>query len=1815
MRLSRDHLQLLERRLDQGGLREDAAGNGRTPPLTPLSDRSRAPLSSAQERVWFDHQLNPEGTGYSLAVTTVFSGGVDPDALVHALCRLPERHQVLRTTYHMGPGGDPYQTVHSELPPQVDRLDLSAAPDPDSELRRLARSASEVPFDLAADSPLRATVATLPAGDIGLILIIQHIAWDGASFRVLSDDLSAYYRHEALGEPLGLEPLAVQYADYAAWQRVTLDAVAGRQLDYWQTRLEHNPERIALPLDRPRREPRPDEAALTLENLPLALSRLVKQRADEHGVSTLMLYQAAVAIVLHHAGAGPVVPLGSPVDLRSREELVDLAGMFVNTVVFTTDLTGDPDLATLLERIGRANLGALDHSEVPFDRVVERLNPSRSPEHTPLFQVMISNAGPPGVALAVPGVSSHVRQPDRLRIPVDVTFGIFEQPDSTLCVNLLYVTELFDEQTARSLLDSVVSVLTQLAQQPSLRVSQVDPFGGADGRSGTELVPLEPLALQRLSRQFGPLREVLPLSPLQEGLLFHLLSAGQDDDVYVSQTVVELEGPIDVPRLRRAARACLEKYPSVRAGFSQVGDRFVQVVPERFEVPLQELDLTGRQSPASAAADLQDFLEAEYHHLFDPAAPPLMRLGLVTLSETEHRLVFTFQHMLLDGWSGGLFLNAFLGFYTDEAAEMARPATQFREYLSWLVHQDVARAEDAWRHLLGGIETPTLVAPRVQDVAADSHRVGELHRMVPSGLSRQLTATAKELRVTPSTLFELAWAAVLMHRTSSDDVCFGNVVAGRPPAIEGIETTVGLLFNTVPERVHARPDEPLRTVADRIQRDKRTPLEHPYVSLSRLLQLSGHQRLFDTLFVYQNHARLAPGDRFGEEGELQVVRSSLRDSTHYPVSMVVDPAGDTNSLRVMYRSDAFSEDEVAALTDRYMTVLETIASAPDTPLSQIDLLTGAERAQVLQEWNDTRRATQALSVGELLTQRAEAAPDLLAVSAGAHTLTFAELHSEASRLARLLHSRGVRPEHRVALLLPRSELMVEALFAVFLAHAAYVPLDREHPPDRMASILEQSAPSVVLTTTELRAVLPDDWACDRRVVELDGPAVTAELAGLPASPFALDEADKPLGLDHLAYVIFTSGSTGRPKGVEVVYRGLTNMYDNHLEKIFDPVVAAQCGRRLRIAHTTSFSFDASWEQLLWLLAGHEVHVVDDDLRRDPDGLLAYFDEHRIDAFDVTPTYGQYLVDHGLLDRPRSGDAGGVVFVSLGGEAVGEALWTSLRSAGVGGYNLYGPTEYTINALGADCADTPTPAVGRPIHNTQAYILSDGLLPVPPGVVGELYLAGIGLARGYTGRLDLTAERFVANPFGSPGERMYRTGDLARWRPDGTIDYLGRSDDQLKIRGNRVEPAEVEDALVQHDAVAQAAVVGRSDGLGGTQLIGYVVPSSGWSVDSVDVAELRDHAGERLPSYMVPSALAVVDRLPLTVNGKLDVGALPDVEPSEAGSGEPPRGAAEEAVAEAFADLLEVSAVGRDDDFFALGGHSLLVVRLVSRLQGQLGEVSVRDVYDGPTPARLAAKVVTGNSVDDAGLAPLLTLKASGDPALFCIHPAGGISWSFYGLVPYLDPQLSVYALQDPALSGAPAPQSLAELVADYCRRIREVHPAGPCHLLGWSFGGQVAQAVAARLAAEGDQIASLVLLDSYLLRDEPSASPPDEEELRAEAVELVEATVGTARLGDQLDGISEAYVRHSRMMFETGAVELYRGDALLISATQGRDETVRHRQAALWRQCLDGSLTVREVALSHEALGRAEGWRQTGELIAAHIRAVGEGSVERGGRR
>ncbi|CRK58227.1 Siderophore biosynthesis non-ribosomal peptide synthetase modules @ Bacillibactin synthetase component F [Alloactinosynnema sp. L-07] len=1039
--------------------------------------------------------------------------------------------------------------------------------------------------------------------------------------------------------------------------------------------------------------------------------------------------------------------------------------------------------------------------------------------------------------------------------------------------------------------------------------------------------------------------DVLPLTPLQEGLLFHARFDESGPDVYTMQFSALLEGPLDVVALRASCAELLARHQSLRACFRQDReDRTVQVVRREVALPWRQVDLAGHTGTEQAER-LAELTRSAQGDRFDLSRPPLLRFLLVRLGPDRHRFIVTNHHIVVDGWSTSVLINELFQLYARGGDGTGLPApTPYREFYSWLARQDKPAAERAWGAALRDLAGPTLLAPADptrQPLVAD-----EISIELPEDLCARLRGFALSRGLTLNTVFQGALGLVLGGVTGRDDAVFGATVSGRPAELPGMESMVGLFINTVPVRVRPGHRETAAELLARVQAEQAALVAHQHLGLVDIQRAAGVTELFDTHFVFQN---VPVGSALGDS-PFQMSDVDIQGGTNFSLSVTVRAVGAALGLDVEYRADLLDRAFAEGVAARLVQVLESITDDPDQPARRIDLLLPNESALVAR-WHGPTAAPAELPPAVFAAQVA-ATPDAVAVVCDGVKVTFAELDRRANRLARLLIARGVGPESLVALVLPRSVDLVVGLLAAWKAGGAYVPVDPAYPDDRVAMMLADADAAAVVTLAEHRSRV-----AGTSVVVLDSPDTAAVLAGFDPRPLSAVERPGATEACHPAYVIYTSGSTGRPKGVVVSHGGLGNLIAHHRAEVIT------ADRPKRVGLIQSLSFDASWNLLAWLLTGHELHVFDDELRRDVTGLVAYAREHAIDVLEATPTYAEELLAQGLLDgdvRPS------VLF--LGGEPAGARLWHRLRSMssnstigttdlrtaaaavvsvdGVATFNMYGPTECTVVTAIGRPAHSERPVIGRPVRNTRAYVLDPALRFVPPGTTGELYLAGDPLARGYHRRPALTAERFVADPYGPLGTRMYRTGDLVRWTADGQLEYLGRADHQVKIRGFRVEPGEVEATLLGHPSVARAAVVARADGDTGPRLVAYVV-SAGGELDS-----LRSFAEARLPDYLVPAAFVELDQLPLGANGKLDRAALP--EPDSRGSAaRGPRSARQEILCGLFAEVLGVDSVGVDDDFFAVGGHSLLATRFVSRTRGVFGvELSLRTLFGAPTVREL-----------------------------------------------------------------------------------------------------------------------------------------------------------------------------------------------------------------------------------------------------------------------
>jgi amino acid adenylation domain-containing protein len=1026
-------------------------------------------------------------------------------------------------------------------------------------------------------------------------------------------------------------------------------------------------------------------------------------------------------------------------------------------------------------------------------------------------------------------------------------------------------------------------------------------------------------------------QDIYPLGPLQEGILFHHLMGGEGD-AYLLSMQLSLDSRAHVDSYLQALQWVIDRHDILRTGMHWEGLREpVQVVQREATLRVEELELD------TAGGDAAEQLYAKFdprHFRIDVREAPLLH-ACVGEDKAQDRwlLLLQFHHLVSDHVTLEV-LQEEIAAYLRGATELLPKPLPFRNLVAQ-ARLGVSREEHEafFGKMLGEVEEPT--APfGLLEVQQDGSGIEESAYELDGALSRRLRATARRLGVSAASLCHVAWAQVLGKLSGREDVVFGTVLFGRMQGVAGSDRMVGPLINTLPVRIilgQSSVESGVRQTHALLAE----LLRHEHASLALAQRTSGVAAGAPLFTALLNYRHSAAGPQTGGLEGIELLGAEER--TNYPLVLSVDDLGEGFRLTAQTVPVIDSERICVYMRTVLEGLVEALEKAPSTAVRSIEILSGEERTQLLYGWNDTAVSVPASTLPELFEAQVIKTPEAVAVVYEDRSLNYAELNCKANQLAHLLRERGVGPETIVGICVERSVEMVISLLGVLKAGGAYLPLDPGYPQERLAYMLEDAQPLCVITAGKAGDVLPFGTA----LLRLDDKEIQEQLQKQSG-----ENPRHELKREHPAYVIYTSGSTGRPKGVVIEHGGLLNYLtwgrDSYLNDL---------GRGSSLS--TALAFDATVTSLFLPLVSGKTTALPSIEKKLEGFENLHTGEDRFSILKMTPAQ----VD--ILNRmlPVEDLSKLTHCLVIGGEALHK---TTLRpwmeyAPQTRLVNEYGPTETVV---GATCyetelsdigiADTSVP-IGRPIWNTQIYVLDGYLQPVPVGVSGELYIAGSGLARGYLNRAELTAERFIASPYGKPGSRMYRTGDVARYRVDGNLEYLGRVDDQVKIRGFRIELGEIEAALSVHASVAQSVVIVREDQPGDKRLVTYVVAVAG---SHIDAAELRSHLGRSLPEYMVPAAYVELASLPLSSNGKLDRNHLPAPE-WKSREYAAPVGETERAIAEVFAEVLKLERVGREDNFFELGGHSLLATRLISQLRLRGLEVGVRALFMAPTVMGLA----------------------------------------------------------------------------------------------------------------------------------------------------------------------------------------------------------------------------------------------------------------------
>jgi amino acid adenylation domain-containing protein/non-ribosomal peptide synthase protein (TIGR01720 family) len=1457
--------------------------------------------------------------------------------LEQALVQLQRHHDALRLRYRQT--NDGWQQSHAPAD-QAQGLLRTVTLDDSAALPALCLDLQRSLYLL--DGPLiRAALVDLPDASQRLLLVIHHLVVDGVSWRILLEDLQSAYQQLSSGQAVRLPAKTSAFKDWGErLQAHARSAELESELDYWRGQLRE--VSVELPLDNPQgqlsnRFERSVDTRLDAER-----TRQLLQQAPavyRTQVNDLLLTALARVLCQWTNTDSALVQLEG----HGREDLFDdidlsrTVGWF--TSMFPVRLTPDASLETSIKGI-KEQLRAIPNKGLGYG-LLRHLGSAES-------QGVLNELAQPKVTFNYLGQFDNNFDEHALWVPATEDKGAGQDENAPmanwltidgrvyqgqLSLTWTYSGDVFEEATINALARAYEVALGELIDHclshPSGGLTPSDvPLAGL---SQAHLDSL-PIAAQRIE-------DIYPLAPMQQGILFHSLYDA-DASAYVYQMLLDIDG-LDVARFQQAWQRVVDRHEVLRAGFIWGRDGLdapLQVINRQLTLEMPEVDVRGM---VDLPAVLEARAQADRERGFDLQNPPLLRLCLLRTGDDRHRLIFTCHHILMDGWSNSRMFGEVLQDYAGQPVPSAQG--RYRDFLVWLQGQDKAGAQDFWRGQLAALDEPTRLASAChgRTVPRPGKQMYRLH--FNQAFTQRLNGFSRQQQVTLNSLVQAAWLLVLQRYTGQATVAFGATVSGRPVDLPGIEQQLGLFINTLP--VIASPQATLsvgdwvRSVQDKnlLLRDyEQTPLQ----DIQRLAQLSG-EALFDTLLVFENYPVSEALE--ANPGGLRFAGLEHREQTNYGLTLIAG-ASDVLNLDFNYLTEHFAERSVLGLAGHLEEVLRQFIEAPQRLLGEIGLLPLAER-QTLARWNDHQAAYPAERlIPQSFERRVAAHPQALALSHAGVALSYAELNQRANQLAHHLVALGVGAEIRVGVAMPRSAELVIALMAVLKAGGTYVPLDPDYPADRVAYMLDDSQAKVLLTQQSLLAQLP----------QTDAQVVLVEAGG---AAFAEQPADNlPARGDsaNLAYVIYTSGSTGKPKGVAIAHRNVQALIHWSAEVYSEDDLQG-------VLASTSVCFDLSvWEIFVTLARGGSIVMARNALEL-PD--LPERDQVRL--INTVPSAIAALQRTGQI-RP------GVRIINLAGEPLKQSLVDTLyrETAVAHVYDLYGPSEDTTYSTCTRRELGGQANIGRPLVNTAAYMLDGQLQQAPLGVAAELYLAGDGITRGYLFRPGLTAERFLPNPFSSSGERMYRTGDLTRFSDDGRIEYVGRIDHQVKVRGFRIELGEIEARLLAQDSVREGVVL-AVDGHSGQQLVAYVVPSdSSLSLEQLDdLSEaLQTALKAHLPEYMVPAQWLFLEQLPLTPNGKLDRKALPAADLSQSQREYvAPSTPLEQQLAEVWQDILKIERVGVTDNYFALGGDSIISIQLVSRARQQGIRFTPKDLFQQQTVQKLAAVVALESSTDEAPL--------------------------------------------------------------------------------------------------------------------------------------------------------------------------------------------------------------------------------------------------------
>lgn len=1510
------------------------------------------PLTPIQH--WFFEQSLSNPHHWNQALLLTIKPGLAPDVFETALKQLLNHHDALRMRFGHGDNGWLQTNLVKERQPIFERIDLSGVP-VERQTERLQAEASikQATLHLTEGPLLRAAWFDFGGErDSRVLIAIHHLVVDGVSWRILLEDLNSACRQLMAGQTVSLPAKTTSFKQWAERMRQLANTDDSTpDASYWL-----NPSRNIVPVLPIDNESGGNHIGLEDEivvSLSAAETRTLLQevplayrtRIDEVLLTALALtlrdWTQSTTLLIDMEGHGRE---DLAIDLDVSRTVGWFSSVYPVLLTLTDDCSSSGALKAVKEQLRAVPVKGIAYGWLRYlsDDEALKIQLAALPQAQIIFNYLgqfdtVMSAGEPCEPnLQSAGVSHDPA--DKRAHELDIIGSI---SDGCLRLSWRYSRERYRRTTLETLTGHYLRQLKNLI----VHCAQADVGGYT--RSDFPLATLSQTELDSMALKPRQIEDIYPLAPLQHGLIFHSLYA-PESSVYCIQLACRLRGKLNLAFFLQAWRQLLERHPVLRTRFYfKDREQPLQIIDKQARLPISEHDWRGIPMDQQQQR-WQQVLADDHAKGFDFSRSPLMRLALARCSSDTHYFLWSYHHVLLDGWSAPLLINdVFTAYQALQRGDTPRLPTvkPYRDYIVWLQQQDMVAAENYWRIALAGFTEPlALGSDQALGYLGETSGSGKQTLLLSEAETLALQRFVKRRQLTLNTLTQAAWGLLLSRYGDSGDVVFGVTVSGRPAELANVEGMVGLFINSLPMRLQLRPESRVSDWLQALFEQNQDMRRYEYASLAKIQswsELPRGQNLFDTLLVFENY----PIDQALTEvgGPIRIDEVGGVDPNNYPLMLSILP-GSRLKLEISHDMARFAAKTVAAMLAHLRQLLTAFAEQPESRLYELPTLTPDERQQILHDWNATNvDYPKDRCIHQLFEAQVKKTPDAVALGFEKQVLSYAELNANANQLAHYLRSNGVGPDVLVGICVERSLEMVIGLLAILKAGGAYVPLDPGYPQDRLEFMLHDVSAPIVLTQE----------ACRRKLEASTATVLCLDSEWGIVAKFCDANPDIPLMPESLAYCIYTSGSTGQPKGAGVPHQGILN----RLQWMQQQYGLDQTDR---ILQKTPYSFDVSVWEFFWpLMTGARLVIAKPKLHTDSSALVDMIRSEGITTVHFVPSMLQVFIETPGVENCTS-----LSRVICSGEALPADLVARFQQKlPVVLHNLYGPTEASVDVSHWSCVpghiEMAIP-IGRPIANISLYILDRYLNPVPVGTPGELHITGIGLGRGYLNRPDLTADKFIPNPFGPAGERLYKTGDLVRYRFDGNIDYLGRIDHQVKIRGFRIELGEIEAQLLAYPSVKEAVVLAREDQPNDKRLVAYLVESQ---TGTTQIDSLKARLKNALPDYMVPSAFVLLDEMPLGANGKLDRKRLmpPGVSEQRCKQYIAPDTQTETILSEIWQEILGLEQVGIEDNFFELGGHSLLATQLYFLVKKRLAATVAFNVFLTEPTVAAQARLIDGEA--------------------------------------------------------------------------------------------------------------------------------------------------------------------------------------------------------------------------------------------------------------